>query len=108
MAGKKGMTHFGETIIKEVNEMVLEGRSKREIAEHFGFKDKYVIKNLLNRKRRKGLLLAAGILPRRKGRPPKGYSPSNDEKDNEIRRLKMENELLRSFLQAAGRKCVQM
>jgi hypothetical protein len=48
-------------------------------------------------------MIEAGITPRRRGRPPKGYKLTEDEKDNEIKRLKMENELLRDFLRAAGR-----
>ncbi|MEE1491870.1 MAG: hypothetical protein UGF45_07600 [Massilioclostridium sp.] len=48
--------------------------------------------------------MEAGIMPRRRGRPPKGYVPTKQEKENEIRRLKMENELLRDFLRLAGRR----
>jgi len=42
--------------------------------------------------------------PRRKGRPPNGYRLTENDKDNEIKRLQMENELLRDFLRAFGRK----
>jgi hypothetical protein len=48
--------------------------------------------------------MEAGIMPRRRGRPPKGYVPTKQEKENEIRRLKMENELLREFLRLARRR----
>jgi len=41
-------------------------------------------------------LVAAGDLQR--------IVPSEKEKDNEIKRLKMENELLQNFLRLAGRK----
>ena len=80
------------------------GKTNREIAEHFGFKDKYVVKEWVKRYNRKKRKMEAGIVPRRRGRPPKGYVPTEQEKDNEIRRLKMENELLRDFLRLAGRR----
>lgn len=104
MSGKKGTKHFGETIIKDVLQMKSEGKTNREISEYYELKDKYVIKQLLVRYNRKQKLLQAGIVPRRKGRPPKSYTATTDEKDNEIKRLRMENELLRSFLQIVGRK----
>jgi hypothetical protein len=49
-------------------------------------------------------MIADGIVPRRRGRLPKGFLTTEQEKDNEIKRLKMENELLRDFLRIAGRK----
>ncbi len=104
MAGKKGMKHFGEVIIEEVKHMVEAGKTQREIAEHFGFENKLIIKNLLTRERKKQRTIENGILPRKKGRPRKNYTANNCEQDNEIKRLKMENDLLRSFLQSAGRK----
>ena len=93
-----------KALTEEIKNMVREGKTQREIAEHFGYKDKYVVKELLKRERRKERKEEAGIPPRRPGRPPKGYVPSEKEKDNEIKRLKMENELLRDFLRLAGRK----
>ncbi|WP_371376313.1 hypothetical protein [Sporomusa aerivorans] len=104
MSGKKGTKHFGEAIIKDVLQMKSEGKTNREISEYYKFKDKYVIKQLIARNNRKEKMIQVGIVPRRKGRPPKGYIATADEKDNEIKRLKMENELLRSFLQIVGRK----
>ncbi|NCB53070.1 MAG: hypothetical protein EOM54_14530 [Clostridia bacterium] len=60
--------------------------------------------NLITRHNRTERQIEAGIVPRRRGRPPKGYKATDSEKDNEIKRLKMENELLRDFLRASGRK----
>ena len=51
--------------------MIAEGKTQREVAEYFGFKDKYVVKRLLNRQREKRRKLEAGIVPRPKGRPRK-------------------------------------
>lgn len=81
-----------------------EGKTNREIAEFFGLKDIKAVKNIVTLHNRKQRAQAAGILPKRRGRPSKGYLPTDQEKDNEIKRLKMENELLRSFLQIAGRR----
>jgi len=104
VSGQKGMKHFGEQIIDDVLKMKGQGKTNREISEYYEFKDKYVIKRLISRYNRKQKMIRAGIVPQRKGRPSKGYVATEDEKDNEIKRLKMENELLRSFLQIAGRK----
>lgn len=104
MSGKKGMKHFSETIINEVKQMVSMGKTHREVAEYFGLKDKEVIKSLLKRERSKEKRIQAGIIPRSKGRPRKNGIISVQSRDAEIRILKMEVELLRSFLQIAGRK----
>lgn len=91
-------------IKEQIIEMRGKGQTLREIAEHFGFKDKYVVKGFLKRERKKERELEYGIAPGHRGRPPKNYIPTEKEKDNEIKRLKMENELLRDFLRATGRK----
>ena len=96
-------THI-RALDKAIKEMIEEGKTQREIAEYFGFKNKRVVHQYLKRERKKQLQIANGILPRRKGRLPKEYIPTEQEKDNEIKRLKMENELLRDFLRIAGRK----
>ena len=96
-------THI-QVLDKAIKEMIEEGKTQREIAEYFGFKNKRVVHQYLKRERKKQLQIANGILPRRKGRPSKGYVPSEADKGQEIKRLKMENELLRDFLRIAGRK----
>ena len=85
-------------------EMKAEGKTNREIAEYFGFQDKYVVKRWVKRYNRQKREMEAGIMPRHRGRPPKGYVPTEQEKENEIGRLKMENELLRNFLRLARRR----
>lgn len=99
----KEYTHI-EIFGQQIMTMKEEGKTNREIAEHFGFRDKYVVKQFISRFNRKQKLLDAGIQPRRRGRPPKGFQSTEQEKENEIKRLKMENELLRDFLRIAGRK----
>ena len=89
-------------IEKTIFDEKAQGKSNREIREKYGLSKKQM-ENLITRHNKAERLIEAGIAPRRRGRPPKGYKLSEDEKDNEIRRLKMENELLRDFLRAAGR-----
>ena len=98
-------THV-QVLLPEIRAMEASGKTKREIAEHFGLRDKYVVKQLLARERRKEKKARAGILPRPKGRPCKDAPPRDvvAEQAYEINRLKMENQLLRDFLQLTGRK----
>ena len=102
---KRNYTHV-QVLLPEIRAMLAEGKTQREIAEHYGFQDKQVVKRLLERERRKGRKLAAGILPRSKGRPGKDAAPRNivAEQAYEIQRLQMENKLLRDFLRSTGRK----
>ena len=96
---KRNYTHL-QVLLPEILDMVNAGKTQREIAEHFGLKDKYVVKQLLMRERRKEEKKKAGVLPRPKGRPRKNHQ---DEK-SELQRLRMENKLLRDFLQFTERK----
>lgn len=102
--GKRRYTHVQE-LLPEIQAMAEEGKTQREIAEFFGFKDKKVVKQLLNRERRKQGRISVGIMPRPKGRPRKDVPPRDivAEQAYEIRRLKMENELLRDFLSVIGK-----
>ena len=95
-----------QQLLPAIRAMVAAGKTQREIAEHFGFSNKFVVKGLLKRERDKDTKLRAGIVPRPKGRPRKDASPRDvvAEQAYEINRLKMENKLLRDFLQLTGRK----
>lgn len=95
-----------QALLPEIQAMVAKGMSQREIAEYFGLKDKKVVKKLLERERRKQRKIDAGIVLRPKGRPRKDAAPRDivSEQAYEINRLKMENKLLRDFLQLTGRK----
>ena len=97
-------THI-KILESEIVKMKESGKTKREIAEHFGLTIEQV-KELLKRYRRRERKIAAGIMPRPKGRPRKDTAPRDLETEQayEIDRLKMENKLLRDFLQYAGRK----
>ena len=98
-------THV-QVLLPEIRAMEAAGKTKREIAEHFGLRDKYVVKQLLTRERRKEKKIIEGIIPRPKGRPRKNAQPIDivSQQAYEIDRLKMENKLLRDFLQLIGRK----
>lgn len=103
--GKRSYTHT-QILLPKIRAMVEAGKTQREIAEHFGFSSKEAVRELLKRERRKEAKLAAGIMPRPKGRPRKDALPRDvaAEQAYEINRLKMENKLLRDFLQLTGRK----
>ena len=98
-------THV-QCLLPEIRAMEAAGKTKREIAEHLGLRDKYVVKQLLTRERRKEKKIIEGIMPRPKGRPRKDASPRDmlAEQAYEINQLKMENKLLRDFLRLTGRK----
>lgn len=103
--GKRNYTHVQE-LLPEIKRMQSEGKTQREIAEHYGFKDKQVVKRLLERERARQRKMEAGIIPQPKGRPRKPISSGDvlAEQAYEIQRLQMENRLLRDFLQFTGRK----
>ena len=102
---KRNYTHV-QMLLPEIEAMMAERKTQREVAEYFGSKDKYVVKRLLNRQREKRRKLEAGIVPRPKGMPRKDAAPRDvaTEQAYEIARLQMENKLLRDFLQFAERK----
>ena len=87
----------------EIIKMRKAGRTRQEIADTLGL-EKVQIKNWSSRYNREQARLAAGLLPKRRGRPRKSGYTTIEECQYEIRRLKMENELLRDFLQFTGRK----
>ena len=49
---KRKYTHI-QVLLPEIKGMLAEGKTQREVAEHYGFKDKQVVKRLLERERRK-------------------------------------------------------
>ena len=102
---KRNYTHV-QMLLPEIKAMQAEGKTQREVAEYYGFRDKQVVKRLLERERRKERKLEAGILPRPKGRPRKDAAPRDvvAEQAHESQRLRMENKLLRDFLHFTERK----
>ena len=97
---------------KEILELREQGLTKREIGEKFGF-SKEQIKGVLQRKRRREEKLSYGILPKKRGRPPKEQTTQRNtaalqyqlvRKEARIKQLEMENELMRDFLSLTERK----
>jgi len=99
---------------KELHELRIQGLTLREIGENLGF-NREQVKGFFKRERKNERKLAAGIALKRKGRPPKDYIVSEQDKvselkyilarkDAKIRSLEMENELMRDFLSLTERK----
>ena len=104
---------------KEILEMKSRGLTQRDIAVKLGF-SKYQIKEFFHRYNKNQRKLAAGITIKPKGRPRKDGSalpPSVQQlskltqlqyelamKERHIKRLEMENELMRDFLSLTERK----
>lgn len=86
---KRNYTHVKE-LLPAILKMEEQGKTQREIAEHYGLKDKLVVKRLLERERRK----------ERNQSKSRGRKPAKtlQEYKYENKRLKMEVELLRDFL----------
>ena len=103
MSGKKGMSspRYSPEMKEEIKRMVASGKTQTEIAEHFGLKDRFVVHQILKRDRHKQM--AADTIPKRKGRPSKNQPQTVAALQAENRRLKMENELMKSFLEFAER-----
>ena len=79
------------------------GETNRAIGESCGLSLKQV-KNLISRQNRKERMLAAGYVPRPKGRPRKEAASEEVRQYNELVKLRMQVELLRNFLSEAGRR----
>ncbi len=93
-----------QEIMPEIEQMMAKGKTHREIEEHFGLEGKQPIHDVLKRERRKQKELVNGIPLRLKGRQITSINDKEKTKDNEIKRLTMENELLRDFLHAGGKR----
>ena len=99
-----------ETIIIAMREA---GKTRQEIANELGL-TKEQIKNWVNRYNKKLKKQAEGIPTLPMGRPRKDYELTDENRveyykrqlrlsENENKRLKMENELMRDFLSLTGR-----
>lgn len=88
---------------QQIFEMKAEGKSNAEVALFFGLK-KEQIKSVVKRHYRKERLLQQGVHLKQRRRPRKQPITSFVALQKENERLRMENELLRDFLSALGRK----
>ncbi len=96
------------TNIKQIEAGIIEmrkaGKTRQEIADCFGLSKKQV-KNWVTRYNKEQAKLTKGIQPRGKGRPRKDGQPPHQSAAAELKWLRMENQLLRDFLELAGRGC---
>ena len=101
---RRKYTHIQE-LEEEILSMRQKGATRQEIEDQLGL-SKSQIKSWINRYNRKQAKLEAGIPLRPQGRPRTSDVPRDivAEQAYEIRRLRMENELLRDFLRSTGRK----
>ena len=99
---------------KEILELKSQGLTRKEIGEKLGF-TKEQVHNFITRYNEKQRKIKTGIAIRTKGRLPKDYEITEDmkinelkyiiaRKDSKIKRLEMENELMRDFLSLTERK----
>jgi predicted ArsR family transcriptional regulator len=87
----------------EILAMKEAGKTRQEIADEFGL-TKEQVKEAVKRFNRRKRAVQAGQVPKERGRPRKGARTAEEEKEYELKRLRMENELLRDFLHLAGRR----
>lgn len=92
---KRRYTHI-QTLLPEIKAMIEARKTQREITEYYGLNSKRAIKDL-HRDRKKQI----ERMPKQRGRKP---AKTLAEYKYENKRLKMENELLRDFLQSIERK----
>ena len=94
------------TRIKEYEPIIIAmreaGRTTREIADEIGV-ERQQIKWWVNRYNKRQLLLTENQIPKPKGRPRKDGQPPRQDPQKELERLRMENKLLRDFLQSMER-----
>ena len=87
----------------EILRMHSEGETHRAIAEVYGL-EREQVKKFLKRHREKQALLRAGQASKPKGRPRKDGQLPRQNPETELKQLRMENKLLRDFLQSIERK----
>ena len=86
-----------QELLPQIKQMLEQGMSQREVAESLGLKGERPVHDLLKRERKKEI---QGIRKQRGRKPAKTLV----EYKRENKRLQMENELLRDFLQSTERK----
>lgn len=100
MSGKKGQRHYPQSVRDEVITKHKAGIPVRELSREYGI-SRYAIQSWCGLRPEVKIRQEA---PRRRGRPRKRAYTTQKELEQENKRLQMENELLRDFLRAAGRK----
>ena len=91
-------------LLPRILQMQEEGLTHREIEQTLGVVGERPVHHLLKQERRREAKRAAGMVSEAKGRPRKDRQPPKQDIQKELERLRMENKLLRDFLQSTGRK----
>jgi len=92
-----------KVLLPEIKAMIAAGKSHREIEEYFGLTGERPIHHLLKQEHRREKKLAIGKAQKPKGRPRKDGQPPKQNIETEVKQLRMENKLLRDFLQSIER-----
>jgi len=100
MPREKGTLNTPQNIIEEIVAKHKAGATIRELTQEYR-KPYKTMKNMCTRENNKARRKEAGLLPKMRGRKP---AVSLQEYKYENKRLKMENELLRDFLRADGKR----
>lgn len=96
MGNRKGQKQYCESIKEQIRKEYNEGASQRSLSKNYGI-SRYTIQSWCGLRSEVNL---RKIAPLKKGRPTN--RPEDMEK--KVKRLEMENELLRNFLQELERK----
>lgn len=91
-----------EHLISIIEERTKAGETYREIGASLGL-TREEVRGAMHRHHAKERKLAAGYIPRPKGRPRKEAASAEAKQHNELVKLRMQVELLRNFLSEAGR-----
>lgn len=98
MSGKKGMKHYPKRIKAEIVAEYKKGESVHGLSRRYGI-SRYAIQAWCGLRKEH-----EQHIPKRRGRPRTKPREPMEDIIKENTQLKMEVELLRSFLQAAGRR----
>lgn len=86
-----------------IEERAKAGETYREIGTALGL-TREEVRGAMHRQHARERKLAAGYIPRPKGRPRQEAASEEAKQHNELVRLRMQVELLRNFLSEAGRR----
>lgn len=96
MSGRKGMLHYSEEMKTQIRQEHKEGRSVHKLSREYGI-SRYAIQSWCG--------LRAEVNLRQQAALPRGRRPNNPlSLEKEVKRLRMENELMRDFLKEYGRR----
>jgi len=95
--------HFSKWERSEIERLKMVGNTHRAIGEELGY-SRMQIKDYFHRLRKKERAVKNGEATKPKGRPRKNPLTAQQESEFRIKELERENQLLRSFLHAAGRR----